>query len=409
MFHTCVVRSRRAYQPCSIRVGINSLVAGGPIRHHPVDMILLVAGTRPNFMKIAPIWRALSACAKPTRLLHTGQHFDDAMSEVFFRDLGLGAPDVRLNAGGGTHAEQTAEVLLGVERELMENRPDLVVVVGDVTSTLAAALAAAKLGVPVAHVEAGLRSRDWTMPEEVNRVLTDQVADLLLIPSMDARPNLLREGIPEERIVFVGNVMIDSLRYAVERPTDVLSRLDLRSREYALATLHRPANVDHTDSLTATLDALEAIAARMPVVFPVHPRTANRAKDLGLSDRLEKTPNLMVHTPFGYRDFVTLMAQARLVATDSGGMQEETTALSVPCLTMRSGTERPITVTEGTNVIVGLDRAKIADEVERILSGSAKQGRVPEGWDGTAGERTAVAIKRFLQGIPPPKTAGLRA
>lgn len=372
-------------------------------------MILLVAGTRPNFMKIAPVYRALVAREVPVRLLHTGQHFDAVMSDVFFEDLGLRSPDVRLSAGGGSHAEQTASVLLGVEKELCANRPDLVVVVGDVTSTFAAALSASKLGIPVAHVEAGLRSRDWTMPEEINRVLTDQLSDLLLIPSEDARPNLLAEGVSAERIVFVGNVMIDSLRYAVDRPTDVLARLGCAAGEYALATLHRPANVDTADRLRATLDALEVIAKRLPVLFPVHPRTAARASELGLRSRLEGTDNLRLLDPLGYNDFVTLMSRARLVATDSGGIQEETTALSVPCLTMRGGTERPITVTEGTNVVVGLDATKIGIEVERILSGSKKTGTIPDGWDGTAGARTADALERFLAGSPAPKTSGPRA
>jgi UDP-N-acetylglucosamine 2-epimerase (non-hydrolysing) len=372
-------------------------------------MIYLVAGTRPNFMKIAPIRRALSARGLPTRLLHTGQHFDAAMSDVFFRDLGMAPPDKTLRAGGGSHAEATAAVLVGAEQDLIEHRPEVVVVVGDVTSTLAAALAAAKLGIPIVHVEAGLRSRDWTMPEEINRVLTDQLSDLLLVPSHDARPNLLAEGIAPERVVFVGNVMIDSVKYALARPTDVLARLKLSAREYAVATLHRPANVDTREALVATLDALAVIAARLPLVFPVHPRTVARARALGVDDRLSGTPGLRVVEPLGYDDFVTLMGHAKLVATDSGGIQEETTALGIPCLTMRQGTERPITVTEGTNTIVGLDQAKIKAEVEAILAGRAKTGAVPEGWDGRTGERIADALQAFLRGTPAPKTAGPRA
>lgn len=372
-------------------------------------MILLVAGTRPNFMKIAPIHRALAARGHELRLLHTGQHFDASMSDVFFRDLGLPRPDVALRAGGGSQAEQTAAVLVGVEADLVARRPALVVVVGDVTSTVAAALAAAKLGVPVAHVEAGLRSRDWTMPEEINRVVTDCLADLLLTPSRDAEPNLLAEGVARERIVFVGNVMIDSMRWALGRPTDALARLGLERGGYALATLHRPANVDSAETLAATLDALAAIAERVPLVFPVHPRTLARAEALGLSARLHGTPGLRAIEPLGYDDFVTLMASARLVATDSGGIQEETTALGIPCLTMRNGTERPITVEEGTNTVVGLDEARIAREVDAILAGRGKRGRVPEGWDGRAAERVADAIEAFFAGTPPPKTAGPRA
>jgi UDP-N-acetylglucosamine 2-epimerase (non-hydrolysing) len=372
-------------------------------------MIVLVAGTRPNFMKVAPIHRALSARGRDVRLLHTGQHFDAAMSEVFFADLGLPRPDIMMHAGGGTHAEQTAAILVGVERALIELRPALVVVVGDVTSTLSAALAAAKLGIPVAHVEAGLRSGDWTMPEEINRVLTDQLSDLLLVTSRDAEPNLAREGVPPARVIFVGNVMIDSLHYASQKPTDALARFGVRERGYALATLHRPANVDTKDSLAATLDALQPVADALPVLLPLHPRTAKRAEDLGLGQRLHHTPNLSILPPVGYNDFVTLMRSARLVATDSGGIQEETTALGVPCLTLRGGTERPVTVEEGTNLIVGLDVARITEAVGSILGGTFKKGAIPEGWDGHAATRVADAIDRFIAGSPPPKTSGPRA
>jgi UDP-N-acetylglucosamine 2-epimerase (non-hydrolysing) len=372
-------------------------------------MILLVAGTRPNFMKIAPIYRALRARDRAARVLHTGQHFDATMSDVFFRDLGLPEPYLTLKGGGGTHAEQTAAILVGVEKALLADRPSAVVVVGDVTSTLAAALAASKLGIPVIHVESGLRSRDWTMPEEINRIVTDQLSDVMLTPSHDAAPNLLAEGIPQERIVFVGNVMVDSLRYALQRPTDALRRFGLEPNAYALATLHRPANVDSVETLTATLDALDAVAARLPVLFPVHPRTTARAATLGLEARLTGTKNLRTVAPLGYDDFVTLMGKAKLVATDSGGIQEETTALGIPCLTMRGGTERPITVTEGTNEVVGLDVAKVRAAVDAILAGRGKQGRVPDGWDGKAGERVADAIDAFLAGNPPPRTAGPRA
>jgi UDP-N-acetylglucosamine 2-epimerase (non-hydrolysing) len=371
--------------------------------------VYLVAGTRPNFMKVAPVWRALKARGLGARLMHTGQHFDATMSDVFFRDLGLPQPDARLAAGGGSHAEQTAAVLVGVEKDLLESRPRVVVVVGDVTSTMAAALAAAKLGIPVVHVEAGLRSGDWTMPEEINRAVTDRVADLLLPTTRDADVNLAREGIPPERVRFVGNVMIDSLMWARARPTDALERFALRPGGFALATLHRPANVDDRASLEATLDALAAVAARVPLLFPVHPRTVARAEALGLSERLRSTPGLRVTEPLGYDDFVTLMASAKLVATDSGGIQEESTALGIPCLTMRQGTERPITVTEGTNVIVGLDVERIAREVEAILAGRGKRGTVPEGWDGRAAERIVDAIDGLLRGDPPPRTAGPRA
>lgn len=372
-------------------------------------MITLVAGTRPNFMKVAPVWRALQARGLTPRLVHTGQHFDAAMSDVFFRDLGMPEPDVKLQCGGGTHAEQTAAILVGVETELVRVRPSVLVVVGDVTSTLASALAASKLGIPVAHVESGLRSRDWTMPEEINRVLTDQLSDLLLTPSADADRNLVAEGIAPERIKFVGNVMIDSLHWARRHRTDALKRFGVRPQRFALATLHRPANVDSRDALEATLVALTEIARRIELLFPVHPRTVARAQALGLMERMRGITGLRVCDPVGYNDFVTLMSNAKLVATDSGGIQEETTALGIPCLTLREGTERPITVTEGTNVIVGLDPARVAREVDGILAGTSKVGSVPRGWDGRAAERIADALQALLRGDPAPKTVGARA
>ncbi|MGA2447375.1 MAG: UDP-N-acetylglucosamine 2-epimerase (non-hydrolyzing) [Polyangiaceae bacterium] len=372
-------------------------------------MLTLVAGTRPNFMKVAPIWRALMSRSLIARIVHTGQHFDASMSDVFFHDLGLPQPDANLHAGGGSQAEQTAAVLVGMERELTAHRPKALVVVGDVTSTLAAALAGAKLGVPVVHVEAGLRSGDWTMPEEINRVVTDRLADLLLTTTADAKLQLLRESTEAARILFVGNVMIDSLRWGMDRPTDALARHDLAPGTYALATLHRPANVDTAEALGATLDALASIARRLPVLFPVHPRTRARAESAGLAERLRSTVGLRCVDPLGYGDFITLMANAKLVATDSGGIQEETTALGIPCLTLRRGTERPITVSEGTNVIVGVDVDVISRTVEAVLAGRGKRGRIPEGWDGRAGERVAEAILRLLDGEPPPRTAGPRA
>jgi UDP-N-acetylglucosamine 2-epimerase (non-hydrolysing) len=369
----------------------------------------LVAGTRPNFMKIAPIWRVLEARRLPRRLIHTGQHFDPSMSDVFFRDLGLPEPDIRLTGGGGTHAEQTASVLTGIERTLLHARPSVLVVVGDVTSTLAAALAAAKLGVPVAHVEAGLRSGDWTMPEEINRVVTDRLSDLLLTTSREANDNLAREGIPSTRIRFVGNVMIDSLHWALRTPTDALLRFGLERQRYALVTLHRPANVDSRGSLEGTLAVLRTIAARMRVLFPMHPRTTARVDALGLTNEFRNVAGLTTCEPLGYNDFVTLMANAAVVASDSGGVQEETTALGVPCLTLRNGTERPITVELGTNVVVGLDCKRIDAEIETIASGQAKRGRVPDGWDGNAAVRVVDAIERLMAGDPPPLTVGPRA
>jgi UDP-N-acetylglucosamine 2-epimerase (non-hydrolysing) len=365
-------------------------------------MIYLVAGTRPNFMKIAPIRRELDARGLPVRMVHTGQHFDTTMSDVFFRDLGLPAPDISLNAGGGSHAEQTAAVLVGIEADLIAHRPNVVVVVGDVTSTLGAALAAAKLWIPVVHVEAGLRSHDWSMPEEINRILTDRISSLLLTPSRDARPNLHAEGIAEERIVFIGNVMIDSLHYALARQTGVLDRLRLQKGTYAVVTLHRPANVDSAETLEATLRALDAIASRVTTVFPTHPRTVAKLAAFGLQNRLRDMPGLISIEPLGYNDFVSLYAGACLVATDSGGIQEETTVLGIPCLTLRETTERPITVSQGTNVVVGTAADRIAREVDGILAGNGKRGKIPEGWDGNADKRAVDAIERFLAGTPPP-------
>ena len=372
-------------------------------------MLLLVAGTRPNFMKIAPVLHALRRRSVPARWLHTGQHAGAAMSEVFFADLDLAPPDVALPSTSGTAAEQTAAVLVGVERELSRSRPDAVVVVGDVTSTLSAALAAAKLGVPVAHIESGLRARDWTMPEEINRVLTDQLADLCLTSTRDAAPNLRAEGVPEERIRFSGNVMVDSLHAARSRPTVIVDALGLMPGGFALLTLHRPANVDSRAAFEHTLAAIEALSTRLFTVFPVHPRTLSRARELGLAERLRSIPQLLLVDPLGHRDFVTLLASALLVATDSGGVQEETTALGVPCLTLRGGTERPITVDEGTNTIVGLDPSRIGLEVDAILAGEGKRGRLPEGWDGHAADRIAEALVDLLEGRPAPRTAGPRA
>lgn len=372
-------------------------------------MITLIAGTRPNFMKIAPIRRALDARKLKVRLIHTGQHFDEQMSDVFFRDLGIPAPDLALQAGGGSHAEQTAAVLVGVEKDLIAHRPTAILVVGDVTSTLASALAASKLHIPVIHVEAGLRSRDWTMPEEINRILTDQLSDLLLIPSRDAVANLRAEGIPDERIVFVGNVMIDSLHRSQQAQTDALTRLGVDQQPFALVTLHRPANVDSKEALEAMLLAVEVIAKRLVVLFPVHPRTTARIEQLGQKARLNGIANLRPVAPLGYNDFITLMARATVIATDSGGIQEESTALGVPCLTMREGTERPITVTEGTNIIVGHDAQKISHELDEILAGRGKGGRIPEGWDGRAADRIVDAIERFVAGTPKPRAQGPRA
>jgi UDP-N-acetylglucosamine 2-epimerase (non-hydrolysing) len=356
-----------------------------------VPLVVHVVGARPNFMKVAPVMRALTRRGAAQKLVHTGQHYDARMSDVFFEDLSLPAPDFHLGVGSGTHAEQTAKVMLAFERALSElPRPDWVLVPGDVNSTLAAALVAAKVGLRVAHLEAGLRSRDRRMPEELNRVATDHLSDLCLTPSAEADENLLREGIPAERIARVGNVMIDSLLAALPlaRERAVPEQLELEDGEYAVVTLHRPSNVDDPAMLARLLGALADLARELPVVFPVHPRTRARLADPALGGAAAA---LRLEEPFGYVDFLSLLAEARLVLTDSGGLQEESTVLGIPCLTLRETTERPITVTEGTNEVVGTDPARILEAASRALRGEFPR-RCPELWDGRAGERVAQAL-----------------
>jgi len=361
--------------------------------------VIHVVGARPNFMKTAPIMAEMAE--SPGRfqqvLVHTGQHYDDNMSRIFFRDLGLPQPDYHLGVGSGTHAEQTARVMLAFEPVVQELQPDLVLVVGDVNSTVACALVCAKLGVPVGHVEAGLRSYDRIMPEEFNRLLTDQIADLLFTPSRDADANLLREGIPPERIHFVGNVMIDTLVRLLAR-TESLSiraKLGLRPKEYVLVTLHRPSNVDDHDTLRDILLALQDIARDHPVVFPVHPRTRQNMAALNLLDLQSETGNLRFLEPLGYLDFLALMREAALVLTDSGGIQEETTYLAIPCLTARPNTERPVTVKVGTNQLVRSEREALVDAVQRVFDGKGPVGQVPELWDGRAALRIVERIQSF--------------
>ncbi len=365
--------------------------------------LIHVVGARPNFMKIAPVMQALSKRPGVEQLLvHTGQHYDPQMSDVFFRDLGLPKPDVYLGVGSGSHAEMTGKVMGLLEPVFAEKRPDMVVVAGDVNSTLAATLVATKNGppIPVAHVEAGLRSFDMTMPEEVNRIVVDRLSALCLTPSADGDENLLKEGVSSDRIVRVGNVMIDSLQRALpvsERlAPELLQRFGTERHGYALVTLHRPANVDDPAVLTRLIGALEQVSRELTVLFPVHPRTRKRLSEGAIGALLGKTPRIVLLEPQGYFEFQALMTNARLVLTDSGGIQEETTAVGVPCLTLRENTERPVTVTEGTNVLVGRDPERIWPEVKRILAGDSKAGRVPELWDGRAAERVADAIVRFL-------------
>jgi len=354
--------------------------------------VINVVGARPNFMKVAPIVAAMKA--RPAKfqplVVHTGQHYDADMSDSFFRDLQLPQPDTHLGVGSGSHAAQTAAVMERFEPVVLREKPDWVLVVGDVNSTIACALVCVKLGVKVAHVEAGLRSRDRTMPEEINRLLTDQISDLLFTPSHDADENLRAEGIPEERIRFVGNVMIDSLQQNLERARQSTVRTDLgmHDRDYAVMTLHRPSNVDVPETFARILSALESITERLPVVFPVHPRTRKTIAALGLSERVGAMKNLRVIDPLGYLDFLALYSQARLVLTDSGGIQEETTALGIPCLTLRENTERPITVELGTNVVVGTDTTRIVSAAWAALNGAGRNiVQPPPLWDGHTSER----------------------
>jgi UDP-N-acetylglucosamine 2-epimerase (non-hydrolysing) len=355
--------------------------------------ILAVAGARPNFMKIAPLMKEFARRSDRFEpiLVHTGQHYDKAMSDSFFRDLGIPEPDVNLGVGSGSHAEQTAQVLVKIEKLLIERQPHALLVVGDVNSTIAATLAAVKLHIPVAHVESGLRSGDRRMPEEINRVLTDSVSDWLFTTEPVAEENLLREGIPAEKIHFVGNVMIDTLLAHRERALelDTVERLGLTPQGYAVLTLHRPSNVDSPDQLRSLFEVLGRLNNEIPVVFPVHPRTANAIEqNLG-----GEKPNLHLTDPLGYLDFLRLLMDAQVVLTDSGGIQEETTALGVPCLTLRDNTERPVTVTEGTNTIVGTDPAEIEKAIKKLRTSPPTQGRRPALWDGKA----AVRIVDILQ------------
>jgi UDP-N-acetylglucosamine 2-epimerase (non-hydrolysing) len=352
--------------------------------------ILNVVGARPNLIKIAALVKEMQRFPEiESILLHTGQHYDDNMSQVFFDDLGLPTPDIYLGVGSGSHAQVTAGVMVAFEKALVQHHPDLVTVVGDVNSTLACAVTASKLRVPIAHVEAGLRSFDRSMPEEINRVVTDALSTWLFTTERDANENLLREGISPDRIHFVGNVMIDTLLHNKDRAlqTLVLERFGVEAGQYAVITLHRPSNVDHPDSLQAILGALGRIQERLPIIFPVHPRTRDRIETFGLMDQVNTLSSLHVCEPLGYLDFLHLLARALVVLTDSGGIQEETTILSVPCLTLRENTERPVTLTEGTNRLVSNAPEHLAAEVERILSGDIPRGRVPELWDGRAAER----------------------
>lgn len=364
--------------------------------------LFYVVGARPNFMKIASMVPAMVGDGVHQIIVHTGQHYDDEMSAVFFRELDLPEPDISLGIGPGSHAQQTGRVMMALEQVMERERPDLVVVVGDVNSTLAGALVAAKLSIPLAHVEAGLRSFDRTMPEEINRLVTDNLSDFLFATEPSGVRNLRREGVGAEHIFLVGNVMVDTLLRLEERARGLTmhARLGLDAQGYGVVTVHRPGNVDTVEGLRRLLQILRDAASRAPLVYPVHPRTRARLRETGLEEVMLATPGVMVIPPLGYLEFVSLLTSARFVLTDSGGVQEETTALGIPCLTLRANTERPITVEEGTNVVVGTDPAQVSTEVDHILAGEGKRGRRPELWDGRAAERIAVILRGFLEERP---------
>lgn len=363
--------------------------------------VINVVGARPNFMKVAPLVEAMKRREREFAplVVHTGQHYDQLMSDAFLRDLELPQPDVCLDVGSASQAQQTAAIMQKFEPVLLREKPDWVIVVGDVNSTLACALVAVKLGIKVAHVEAGLRSRDRAMPEEINRVLTDHIADLLFTPSRDADDNLRAEGTPEERIRFVGNIMIDSLFKYLERAQSSTNRAqrDIADKDYAVLTLHRPSNVDNHKTLSGIIRALAEIARRVPIIFPVHPRTRKTIAELGLSEAVAKAAGLRMIQPLGYLDFLGLYSNAKMVLTDSGGLQEETTALGIPCLTLRENTERPITVEMGTNVIVGSDPERITREAFTILDDHqpSKPRQIPPLWDGHTAARILDALLAY--------------
>ena len=354
--------------------------------------ILNIVGARPNFMKIAPIAREMRLRENDflPLIVHTGQHYDATMSDSFFTDLGIPKPDFHLEVGSASHAVQTAKIMMAFEPVVLAEKPDWVLVVGDVNSTIACALVCAKLGVKVAHVEAGLRSRDRAMPEEINRILTDSISDLLLTTSPDADENLKAEGISADKIHFVGNVMIDSLFHSltIAESSTVREDLSLTGKEYAVLTLHRPSNVDEKDVFSGLLDALSVISGKLPIIFPAHPRARTRIEEFGLTGKTANS-NIKIIEPLGYLDFLRLYSGAKIVLTDSGGLQEETTALSIPCLTLRENTERPITIEMGTNVLVGTNQQKITEAAFDILekNNQTRTAKIPPLWDGKTARR----------------------
>lgn len=374
----------------------------GDIERQMAIKILCIVGTRPNFVKAAPLMRQLRKHQDvfTTKLVHTGQHYDQSLSQQFFDDLGMAAPDISLGVGSGSHAQQTAKIMMGMEETIINEKANLVIVFGDVNSTLAASVAASKLNVKVAHVEAGLRSFDRTMPEEINRIVTDHLSDFLFVTEKSGLLNLRNEGISKEKVFLAGNIMIDSLiaTMGVVSRSNALAHLGLKPREYGLMTLHRPSNVDDPALLAELLDTAESIGQKLPIVFPCHPRTRKNLEEFGLS-RFLNSRFVRLIDPLGYIDFCRLLYECRLVLTDSGGVQEETTYLKIPCITMRNNTERPITVTVGSNVMTGPHPEKIRLAVKDIFENRAKVGNIPDLWDGHTAERVTEILIKMKESI----------
>jgi UDP-N-acetylglucosamine 2-epimerase (non-hydrolysing) len=363
--------------------------------------IINVVGARPNFMKIAPLMDAYRSFSEFEPLLvHTGQHYDEKMSDLFFRELGIPRPDVNLGVGSGSHAQQTAAIMTAFEQIVLQHKPGMVLVVGDVTSTVACGLVAVKLGVKLVHVEAGLRSGDRSMPEEINRIVTDAISDLLFCTEQSGVDHLHREGVAPEKVHLVGNVMIDTLLRNREKAegSTILDDLQLKERQYALLTLHRPSNVDDAAVFSRLLDALDKVQRNLPVVFPIHPRTRNALKNCPNGARLVAMSNIRLIDPAGYLDFMKLMAHARIVLTDSGGIQEETTVLRVPCLTLRENTERPVTIDCGLNQLVGTDPTAIVTAFRAVMERRVPQAKIPPLWDGNAATRIVAVLRNSFRG-----------
>ncbi len=361
--------------------------------------IINVVGARPNFMKIAPIDRVMAQDPDiETFLVHTGQHYDEKMSKLFFDDLQMPKPDIYLNVGSASHAVQTAKIMVEFEKILEKEKPDLVLVVGDVNSTAACSIVAQKMHIKVAHVEAGLRSFDRRMPEEINRLITDAISDMLFVTEKSGMENLKNEGIPDSKVHFVGHVMIDSLINFSEKAAEstIMEELDIEKGNYGLITLHRPSNVDNIEVFSKLIDAFEVIEKDLKLIFPIHPRSRKMIQNFGLEDKVKDMQNLVLLEPQGYLDFMKLLHNSKLVLTDSGGLQEETTYLQIPCITMRENTERPITVEVGTNILVGTDVDMILDEFQKVMNGAKRDSKIPELWDGNAAKRIVEIIKKEL-------------